>query len=440
MFLKKTILFLSIITSFFCISANATEPSNAILLKQHENVAIATDLEPDDVLALKIIFQKANDLYFQNGAHKYPVDLVIVGEGNTTIKRMRMEKLLSDYFDIPKGVQVKVVEGKSTNDNIFPFDGEELFTKEELAQIPYLDNQGTDVVHELIQFMEVSANPLIIQLKPTQELLEVSFHSDLAQKTTVLFYGSFNFRKTLLDQDTLKNSLFGSETELSANQKLQIMIDHFGKQFSKLGIIESYGLLGDQSSVYSEFPWTHAVAQTIENSDDPFLNVFYKLTQNWNAYLLKAELPDIKKNLSTLENLMGNSLAIDEQSFQIEALIETWNEEQFLKFYASLPAFIESVKNASNNSQIQSLLDNIQWSAKFINQLRPGLGIQFTLSDVGVALAAADEEGFFTARPVSITISSKGFLETADSSDSNVFYYNRVDREAFADILLKSLP
>lgn len=74
----------------FCAFSGLWGASSAgISLREHQNIAIATDLEPDDVLALGIIFAEANRVYEQVGG-KYPIDLVIVGEGNSGIKGGRI--------------------------------------------------------------------------------------------------------------------------------------------------------------------------------------------------------------------------------------------------------------------------------------------------------------------------------------------------------------
>lgn len=144
-------------------------PQN-ILMKDYQHVAIATDLEPDDVLALLIIFKEANKRYAETG--KYPIDLVVVGEGNVDIKKMRMEALIH-YMNLPNGIKVDVIKGKATRDNIFPLDGEELFDKNELNKLPFKEHSGEEGVKAISHFLADSNNPLIIQIKPAQELLSI---------------------------------------------------------------------------------------------------------------------------------------------------------------------------------------------------------------------------------------------------------------------------
>lgn len=301
--------------------------SSEILLKDYKEVAIATDLEPDDVLALKLIFQETKE-----------IRLIVVGEGNSQIKKMRMEKLLQDYF----GADVPVFSGRSTEDNLFPYDGEELFDKSELEGIPF--EESSEGENALQAFLAEAEKPLIIQLKPAPELL--SLPPELTEKTTVLFYGSFNLRKT--------------------GDDLQTVLDQLADRFLKVGIVESYGVLGEESAVYDEYPWTHPIKQAIEESTDPFMEMFRKLVENWNRYLLEKELAEENPD----------------------------------------PEFIKKLSS----------------------------GLQFTLSDVEVALALSDP--LFTATPVTLSVSKEGYLQPVPDEASNVFYYERVDREKFAEILI----
>jgi hypothetical protein len=260
------ILFVFICTCF----VYGQQARETILLSDYEDVVIATDLEPDDVLALKLIFKEANRLYHQHPEKKYPIQLILVGEGNSSIKKLRMEALINGYFEVPESVQIEVKEAKSTSDNLFPYDGEELFNREQLLEHPYSQTgEGTD---SLIQFVERSQRPLIIQLKPVQELVALSLYPALSRKTTVLLYGSFNLRKTLRDEEVIHSLNFTSDEPLSF--QLEVLLQHFAQNFEKIGIIESYGVLGDQSSVYFKFPWTNPIAEHIQQSHDPFYPVF----------------------------------------------------------------------------------------------------------------------------------------------------------------------
>ncbi len=428
--LFKIILYI-LITLNFAIAAESTIAPH-FQLEDFSHTAIATDLEPDDVLAIKIIFEEASRLYMQNNLDKYPIDLVVVGEGNSAIKRMRMEKMLSDYFSIPAGVKVKVVEGKSTFDNIFPLDGEELFNPIEL--IAYQENNGEEAIHVLKQFVQEAPNPFIIQLKPAQELFALSLDPSLANKTTVLFYGSFNFRKTISDEDVLAHPYFESFRNSSYQLKLQKLLDQFTSTFLQMGIVESYGVLGDQSIVCDKYPWTQEIAQQIEISEDPFFASFRTLVVNWNHYLLVAELEYLKKTALSLneknkdDELNQIILALETN---LDALINQWDTVLFAKTNTMISQLASQID--------ANILKKFETSMQFIELVNPDVGIEFTLSDVIVALVTSDHKQFFTPLPVHIEVNQNGYLESVEDEASNVFYYNRVDRQAFADLVLKSI-
>lgn len=425
--------YLIIIALFLSTNFYAESTFSHFHLQNFDSVIISTDLEPDDVLALKIIFQEANRLFAQQPSTKYPIDLIIVGEGNTTIKKMRMEKLLRDLLDIPLGISIPVVEGRSANDNLFPYDGEEFFEKDILAEIPYKDNDGSDAEQMLAEVIQRSPAPLIIQLKPVQELLFLASNSDLARKASVLFYGSFNFRKTLKDPLVQQNALFQKDNNLMHVNMLQILLNHFGQQFLKIGIIESYGVLGDQTAVYEGFPWSAGIAHKIENSSDPFLTSFIQLTHNWNAYLFQEVLFDIAQDLQHIEDLPESLTAHHANLYRnIQELLKEWSEETFASAFGTAICFIQE---AREQQFLPFAMDNLERSIYFAQKLRPSSRVQFTLADVIAALAVRENYDLLSYRPVSIHINPKGFIETQDDKDSSIFYYNRVEREPFARFL-----
>ncbi len=218
--------------------------------------------------------------------------------------------------------------------------------------------------------------------------------------------------------------------------------------------MESFGLLGVESAVYQGYPWTHPIAATIEQSRDPFFKVFQTLVRNWNLYLFQAELPEIKSLLGKMQQeykqrwayyfylahwshiapLSNWLILAEEQAFlaqeteelisYVNVLLVQWDEELFAETYERALAF--------GNPDLERSLE-------FANKLKPSSGLQFTLADVGVALALTDQQGFFTASPVRIHISERGYLEPFPDSSSNVFYYNRVDHARFAKVLIEKL-
>ncbi len=412
------------------------------LLKNYHEIAISTDLEPDDVFALAILFEEANHIYQESFGEKYPIDLIIVGEGNTTIKRMRLEKLLQEHFNIPPGVSIEIVESRATADNIFTYDGLELFKKEELEGIPFPDDDNNQAVEALQAWMDRAEKPLIIQLQPAYELVHLD--ADLASKTSVLFYGSFNLRKTALDRELQNHPElpFGAFPTISA--KLEALMSHFSKRFSKIAILESFGVLGEQSNVSQDFEWTHQIGQMIVMTENKFLKTFANLTYNWNIYMFSEELMECEK--------------ITLKLIQEETVIQ---EESGLRaLFVDLHADFVKVRNALSQDLFQSmhrhvlehtseieaklsedllphwktLIRNLDFAKKVSSGLtRNGIsGVQFTLADVLVALATTDHADLFQAVPIRTSYNASGFLVPTMDLESNIVHYQRVGQKEAA--------
>lgn len=382
--------------------------SEDFLLKNYENVAIATDLEPDDVFALAILFKEANRIYSTSSQSKYPIDLIVVGEGNTTIKRLRMEMLLQKYFDLPPGVSVRVVEGRATTDNIFTYDGEELFEKETLKNIPFpLMEQERHATEVLQTWAEHAENPFIIQLKPASELLALP--PDVTRKITLLFYGSFNIRKMI---DTKASSL---------SMQLELLMSHFSQNFSKVAILESFGTLGNQPCVSSEFGWTHKIAQIVAHSDDAFIRMFYTLTNHWNAYSLDKILQEGEQITQQLAQ-ETNTKELSELHTAIVQLQKKWSSERFEQIFNK----ISSAEVSNGNLAWKTLIRKFELAKKIKS------GVQFTFADILVAMAATNTTHLFHATPIHPVYDDNGFLIPIPDPNSNIVYYDAVDREKFA--------
>lgn len=387
-------------------------------LADYENVAIATDLEPDDVLALKIIFAEANRLYCLH--QKYPIQLIIVGEGNSAVKKARMEKLLKEHYCVQ--VKIEVKEGRSTLDNLFPYDGEELSLQS--APFPHKE-EGTEA---LIRFVQGAKDPLIIQLKPVQELAALSLHEELAKKTDVICYGSFNLRKALHDEEVIRS--FGFTPHQSTGARLQLLLDQFSRRFHKLGIIETYGVLGEESSVYQDFPWTRPIAARIEQAEEPFYAMFKALSSNWNRY--KFDLT--RKDLAELMHSLSVQFPQKKELFaKLQRQLLSYSGD-----FASLMQQMEALRGELLSLNCpHKTLDQLTRDLSFLQKVSPCAGLQFTLSDVILALALIDPS--FSATRVKLRVNEKGFLETTPDPASNVYYYDRKEYSHFVNILLQKL-
>lgn len=403
------------------------------LLKNYTDVAIATDLEPDDVLSLAILFEEANRIYGESPNAKYPIDLIVVGEGNTAIKRMRMEKLLREYFNIPSGVNIRVVEGRASEDNIFPYDGEELFGKETLEGIPFPElTQGKQAIEALNGWASQAKNPFIIQLKPAPELLYLDYEA--SKKTTILFYGSFNIRKTVLDPAILSDPRFTFDKLPTDPARFEAVLSHLLNRFSKIAILETFGVLGDQPAVCSEFEWTNKIGQIIANSDDPFIQMFRKLSSNWNAYIVEIFLDDCEQITNDLIREGGDvSDLFTEIHSDIVQLLKEWDKIRFDRLYGSISALASEMPNRLNGEAKRA------WNALVrklnITKTISGSVVQFTLADVLVAMATADRSHIFQAVPIRASYDRNGFLSPVSDLASNIVYYKMSDREKIASSL-----
>ena len=185
------------------------------------------------------------------------------------------------------------------------------------------------------------------------------------------------------------------------------MLDHFGKSFNKVGIVETYGVLENQGSVFYQYAWTQPIIERINRANDPFYSMFKILVTNWNRYKLNKQLKE------TAELLGGRFQA------QFLSLSSEWNQGLFAKLMAELACMRH---------------EELERHLSFIEKVNPCAGLQFTLSDVILALALIDP--CFTASPVKVNVNDKGFLQTACDPKSNVYYYDRKDYQKFVEILL----
>jgi hypothetical protein len=344
-----------------------------------------------------------------------------------------MEKLLQEYFDIPPGVNIKVVEGRSTKDNIFSYDGEEFFGKETLERIPFPEpNQGEQALVALTAWVSQATNPFVIQLKPAPELMYLD--ADLANKTTILFYGSFNIRKTALDPAILNDPQFAFGNLPTASARLEALMSHFSSRFSKIAILETFGVLGDQSSVCSEFEWTNKIGQIIANSDDKFIEMFRTVSANWNTYILDKFLDDCEKISNQLIHEDGDfTNLLTEIHSDIVHLQKEWAQDRFDNLHQNLlshSSAISSKLHGEAGRAWKTLMRKINLAKK----ITAG-DVQFTLSDILVAMATADSSNFFQAAPIKTSYDENGFLVPIADSTSNVVYYSAVDREKLATSL-----
>jgi hypothetical protein len=260
--LRKIIIALSsislcLLVFFLPISRESADRGQDFLLSKYDEVAIATDLEPDDLLALGILFEAANGQYEQSGRHKYPIDFLLVGEGDVEKKCLQMQRCLDDYFSIPEGVSLRVVG-------------------------------GGDGAMALKDWAASAKQPFIIQLKPLQELC--SFDAETAKKTTLLIYGGYNIRQTVKYLEGEKEKKLRFMERAGFSRQLEGLISYLQSMFYKVAILETYGTLGAQSCVCADCRWTGKIAESIIHSHDPFIEMFYAFSIRRNHEIMEDML------------------------------------------------------------------------------------------------------------------------------------------------------
>ncbi len=412
------------------IATNKVLSAENFLLQDYSEVAIATDLEPDDVFALKILFQKANYLYKKHPSQGYPIQLIIVGEGNTNIKKLRMEKLLQKYLEVPSGIHIPVVEGAATKENIFPLDGEEMFSREFLAKIPFPSPQKEEIGERAFEnWVRQAKKPFVIQLKPAPELFILD--RDLAKKTSVLFYGSFNLRKVVDDPKIVQNPDLALGSIDSNPQKLQAAINYLANRYEKMAILETYGVLGDNPCVCEEFPWTRKIQEQIATSQNPFLQMFRTLCDNWNTYILQKNTAYLEKMSSRFMKEKGPSSTFFAEIHKEAIQMKNKNSYKgFKELYPKLQAEFERVEKNIPLSE-KAIWKKMLIYTKLGKRIAESK-VQFTFADVLVALATTESSYILKAEPVHLSYDENGFLIPTKEEGSNLVYYGRASKEKIA--------
>lgn len=222
---------------------------------------IETDLEPDDVLALKI-FPKAN--YY------------VVSEGNAYIKYIRLKK----YLQLLNYSNTIIIKGDNHSKS-FKLDGKEFDILEDdfHPNTNYLDN--------FIKFAS-SSNPIMISIKPIRELInEFKKNKDLIKSLTsnitMYCYGGFNLR-CIKEKDIL----------------LELI-----NSFKEVYIYESFFATGQTNSInkdnFSE------LYQYLSKSQDEFDKTLMRLIYNWNLEMVESiKDSSLDRHIKILKNIEGH--------------------------------------------------------------------------------------------------------------------------------------
>ena len=311
---------------------------------------IETDLEPDELIAL-YIFSKAG----------FTFDYVVVGEGNSKIKTARIRK----YCEL-LNIKPVVIEGLPSSKS-FENDGKEFNNLEMKDADHFVNNYEA----QLREYIDSTANPVIVSLKPMREL--ISCYKELSLANAKLFvYGSFNFR-------CLKSETFDLNT----------LTDMFQK-FKKVNIFETYYALGEKNACNNDT--TPKLIDKFMSNNNIYLNYTKKLMELWDADIIE----DCKETCISIL-----------KKYNIDDL--SWLNEKLNKDY-----FTEH--NASNDD-ISRFLRN----KKTFLQVSYHKGKQWVAADVGLALVMSN--GNISPIPISLKFDSSGYTIATKCNENKINMY-----------------
>jgi hypothetical protein len=265
--------------------------------QEKETIFLATDLEPDDILAILTLYKKISQ-----GSIEY----VLVSEG----KALKKVDRIFNFFKILKKYPI-IIQGLDSEKS-FKKEGEEFLKlkskkEEESSEFQSIIGSEPDFLKNFEKFSQ-SENPIFICLKPLKELFQEfqknkDFIKKLVSNVKLYCYGGFNFR------DTIKVSKTATE-----EQKKQIHNDFIEllSSFKETYIYESYYATGSQNSVNKET--MPELYKYINEKTASCYNVLKRLILNWNenikegilAWIDKVSDEERKRKQKILDNLKGH--------------------------------------------------------------------------------------------------------------------------------------
>ncbi len=243
-----------------------------LLPESHDAIAFLYDAEPDDNAAL-LMFASA---YHKSGS-KIPL-MFVIGEG------MEEKFLMACYQAKLLGLPCLVAQGPLSKKQ---------FPLKEMAQ-PITYDQCNFVEYVTFPrfgtFLTEAKNPLLIVMKPFSELFSVD--TDVLKKTTVVFYGSFNFSSTC--------------ALLSAS-----VVEHLvNNSFKRVVVFESFLAMGaDNNLSPKNAPDIYNLFDFCCKNLSPFHDYcqFLQHTiQVWNAHIASRQLKSLEKTVEELQRSWNN--------------------------------------------------------------------------------------------------------------------------------------
>lgn len=203
-------------------------------------VLLLTDLEPDDVIALRML--KNSKMVDDKEL------LVVVGEGNKS-----KVQLAVNVLEFYKFTNYTVLEGVNSNKD---------YPSSCLESYPVVQVNRTSK-ETVEQFLTRHTMPVILCLKPPYELLDLD--SSLLKKCQLSIYGSFNLRSVIF--------------RFKKENKTYDLASFLNNSFARVLLYESFYATGSNSLNKSLAP---DMFNKLEK-DEPFMTLMH----GWNQFIVK---------------------------------------------------------------------------------------------------------------------------------------------------------
>lgn len=346
------------------------------ILKQHHSFLFFTDLEPDDIVSLMIFIQQVSA---QAALSANPIKLTfVVGEGDASIKVMRMNKLLKMYRQtgLLENVDINVIQGFSdaygTQKN-FIKEGQELCSADEIAEVRGRGKSSnpeevkSNALQAIEKFLTDNDNSLVISIKPMRELRAIYGRDKVKLANHVLaLTGSYNLRADCWSQDK------------SVERELEKGLVNLMQAFKNTYFYETYSTTADNSISDKHAP---DYFKLLTQASDGLFGSLKQLIENWKTHLLS----DDRKRLPAI--LTSTKLAQAEVEIIMQALNKDCNQD-------TLKVVNEVLKKAMDACKTDDVLTkNFQSLSRVIGKWKSLTlaSLQFVNADPGLLAVLTGE-------------------------------------------------
>ena len=205
----------------------------------YDAVYISTDLEPDDVLAIKALAPRLQHVRL----------FCVVGEHALDKRQMMMDILVHSGL----ARRAHVVSGRKSRMD-YPAGVEAAFSPEGSRVSDRLRTAGAEqpCAQQLEAFLQEAEHPLAILLKPMHELRDLA--ESTLRKTVAVAYGSFNFTQMQLE---MVADASAAGQDLNVQDAFEQQMSLFS-QFKRCTIVERACSIGRVESLNAQQPiWRH---------------------------------------------------------------------------------------------------------------------------------------------------------------------------------------